>query len=208
MQRRKMSRLTRLAMGTAEEIAAGKNPPVVFASRFGEWRQSAEQMFRYFKEKEISPAGFGLSVHNTAPSQLSMLTGNRAAYTAISGAEFTFDAGLLEAAAMLHHEDEVLYLCATEEVPEAYCGALGDEMGDEMGDEIQEFAVGLLLGRERTEESAVPLSIDFAPRNGVTGSDFRRAQDFMRFISSTAASSTASPPLFEGPCYTLCRCED
>jgi hypothetical protein len=157
-------------------------------------------MLRYFKEKEISPAGFGFSVHNTAPSQLSMLKGNQAAYTAISGAELTFDAGLLEAAVMLHFEAEVLYLCAAEEVPEAYRGALGDGMGGE----IQEFAVGLLLGRERTEESAVPLSIDFGARSSVADGDFRRAQDFMRFVCPAATP----PPLFEGPCYTLSRCED
>jgi len=194
MQKRKMSRLTRLVVGIAEEIAAGEKLPVVFASRFGEWRQSVEQMLRYFKEKEISPAGFGFSVHNAAPSQLSILKGNQMAYTAISGAAHTFDAGLLEAAAMLHQEDEVLYLCATEEMPETYRSAFDDEM--------QEFAIGLLLGRAQTEESANQLSIDFASRNSVVGKDLYRARDFIRFISS----ATASSPLFEGPCYALRRC--
>jgi hypothetical protein len=194
MQRRKMSRLTRIAVGVAEEVAGGGGLPVVFASRFGEWRQSVEQMLRYFKEKEVSPAGFSFSIHNTAPSQLSILKGNRATYTALSGAERTFDAGLLEAAAMLQQEEEVLYLCAAEEAPEAYRSALGDE--------AQEFAVGLRLGRAGAGESAVPLSIDFAPRNSATGSDFRRAQDFVRFIGPAASS----PALFEGPCYTLRRC--
>jgi hypothetical protein len=196
MQRRKMSRLTRIVVGIAEEIAAGENLPVVFASRFGEWGQSTKQMLNYFKEKEMSPAGFVFSVHNTAPSQLSMLRGNRTAYTAISGAEHTFDAGLLEAAAMLYKEDEVLCLCATEEIPEVYRDAFDGE--------TQEFAIGFRLGRSQAEESAIPLLIDFASRNNAPGSDFRRAQDFMRFIGPAAAS----PPLFEGPCCTLRRCEN
>jgi hypothetical protein len=194
LQRRKMSRLTCLVVGIAEEIAASEKLPIVFASRFGEWKQSAQQMLRYFKEEEMSPAGFSFSVHNAAPSQLSILKGNQTAYTAISGASHTFDAGLLEAAAMLCQEDKVLYLCATEEVPETYRGAFDDE--------IQEFAVGILLGRAQSEESAVPLFIDFSSRNSVVGSDLCRARDFVRFIGSTAAS----PSLFEGPCYALCRC--
>jgi hypothetical protein len=243
MQRRKMSRLARLAVGIAEEVACGGMPPVVFASRFGEWRQSAEQMFRYCSEKDMSPAGFGLSVHNAAPSLLSILKGNRTAYIAISGAELTFDAWMLESAATLCHEDEVLAICAAEGVSEAYCGAFGDGgdgCGDDVcgdgcsgghgdgggnggngrndgggddghgyGDGMQEFAIGLLLGRERTDESAVPLCIDFRARNRAAAhGDLRRAQDFMRFmrfIDPAGASSPAPPPL-EGPCCTLRRC--
>jgi len=195
MQKRKMSRLTRLAIGVAEGLATSEKLPVVFASRFGEWRQSVEQMLRYFKEKEMSPAGFGFSVHNAAPSQLSILKGNQMAYTSISGATHTFDAGLLESVTMLHKGNEVLYLCATESMPETYRKAFDDE--------IQEFAIGLRLGRVQTEESAIPLVIDFASRNNVVGNDFRRACDFMAFIGSNVASS----PLFEGPCYGLRRCE-
>jgi hypothetical protein len=196
LQKRKMSRLTKLVIGIAEEMASDGKLSVVFASRFGEWIQSAGQMLHYFKEHEMSPARFGFSVHNTAPSLLSILRGNQKAYTAISGAAHTFDSGLLEAAAMLHKEDEVLYLCAAEEVPETYRNAFDDE--------LQEFAIGLRLGRAQTENLAIPIFIDFASRNSVIGNDFSRARDFVRFINSTASP----PSLFEGPCYILRRCEN
>jgi len=195
MQRRKMSRLTRIAIGMAEEVAGGDRLPVVFASRFGEWRQSAEQMLRYFKDKEVSPVGFGFSVHNTAPSWVSILKGNQKAYTAISGAERTFDSGLLEAAATLHTEDEVLFLCAAEETPETYRSVFGGEP--------MEFAVALRLGRARMDASAAGLTIDFASRSSVSGGDLCRARDFVRFMCRSAAA----PPLFDGPFYALRRCE-
>jgi hypothetical protein len=191
---RKMSRLTRLVIGVAEKAApGGKEIPFVFASRFGEWGQTLKQMRRYFQEREISPAGFGFSVHNTAPGQLSIIKNNHKTYTAISGAAHTFDAGMLEAVSMLHAEEEVLYVCAEECVPEAYRSVIDEE--------IPEFAIGLCMGRVQAEESAVPLTIDFGARNSVVGSDFSRAGDFARFLGSAASA-------FDGLHYALRQCEN
>jgi hypothetical protein len=191
MHRRKMSRLVRLVMGVASWIAPEEREiPLVYASRFGEWGQTLKQMLRYFEEKEISPAGFGFSVHNAAPAQHSIQNNNHKAYTAISGSAHTFDAGLTEAAAMLLAEEEVLFICAEEGAPETYSDAIRNE--------TSEYAIGLRIGRIQTEDGAIPLAVDFRARNIVSGDNYSRALDFMRFLSSTA-------PSFDGPHYSLHR---
>ena len=194
MQRRKLSRLTRLALGVAEEVAPmGREFPLVYASRFGEWGQSLEQQLRYFREKEMSPAGFSSSVHNTAPGQHSILKKNHKTYTAIAAANQTFDAGMAESTAMLLKEEEAVYLCAGEEKPEVYQSAFNEK--------FPQFTIGLWIGQKKMEEAAIPLKIDFAARNVVSGDDFSRACDFIRFLNSNA-------PTFDGPYYTLYRCKN
>jgi hypothetical protein len=191
MQRRKMSRLTCLVLGVAAGIAPeGREIPLVYASRFGEWGQTLKQMLRYCEEKEISPAGFGFSVHNTAPAQYSIQKNNHKAYTAISGSAHTFDAGLTEAAAMLLAEEEVLYICAEEGAPEIYRGAIKEG--------TSEYAIGLRIGRVQTEDGAMPLAVDFKARNNVSDDNYSRAAGFAHFLGSAA-------PSFDGPHYSLHR---
>ncbi|MCL1894679.1 MAG: beta-ketoacyl synthase chain length factor [Holophagaceae bacterium] len=177
MQRRKMSRLTRLVIGIAEEIIPkDREFPLVYASRFGDWGQTLEQVLRYSKEKEISPTGFGFSVHNAVPAQLSILKKNHSAYTAISSSAHTFDAGLVESVTMLSEQEDVVYICAGEETPETYRVVLTEE--------FQRFAIGLWISRERADETAIPVYIDFSEKNDVQGNDFSRSQDFFHFLSS------------------------
>jgi hypothetical protein len=191
MQRRKMSRLTCLVLGIAAGIAPeGREIPLVYASRFGEWGQTLKQMLRFFEEREISPVGFGFSVHNTAPAQYSIQKNNHKAYTAISGSAHTFDAGLTEAAAMLIAEEEVLYVCAEEGAPEIYRGAIKEE--------TSEYAIGLRIGRVQAEDGAMPLVVDFKARNNVSGGNHSRAVAFMHFLGSDA-------PSFDGPHCSLHR---
>ena len=71
--------------------------PVVFASRWGEIGTTVKLMQQMHGEGEMSPAGFSNSVHNAAPGHLSLLTKNRAPYTAIAAGPDSYEMGLLEA---------------------------------------------------------------------------------------------------------------
>ncbi|MCL1892786.1 MAG: beta-ketoacyl synthase chain length factor [Holophagaceae bacterium] len=191
MQRRKMSRLTRLVIGIAEEIIPkGKQFPLVYASRFGDWGQTLEQVFRYSTEKEISPIGFGNSVHNAVPAQLSILKNNHSAYTAISSGTHTFDAGLTESVSMLLEHEDVIYICAGEETPEPYRAVLAEE--------FNRFAIGLWISRVKADETSIPVSFDFSERNDVHGDEYSRSVDFFNFLSSMNSS-------FTGHHYKLCK---
>ena len=191
MQRRKMSCLTRLVIGIVEEIAPPDGAfPIVYSSRFGDWGQTLGQVLKYSKEKEISPIGFGFSVHNAVPAQLSILKNNHSTYTAISCGANTFDAGLIESVTMLLQQEDVIYICAGDETPETYRVVLPNE--------FNRFAFGLWMSKNKETETAIPVSIDFSERSNVQGDDFSRSRDFYSFLSSIT-----SP--FVGPYYIVRR---
>lgn len=118
MERRRLTALERAAIAVAHRaVPEPAGTPVVFASRWGEIGTTLKLMRQFREEGEMSPAGFASSVHNAAPGAFSLLTGNRAAYTAIAAGEETFSLGLLEAAAM---SGRVLFVFAEEETPAFY----------------------------------------------------------------------------------------
>lgn len=121
MERRRLTALEKAALCVAwrvQEAAGGSAPDaVVFASRWGEIGTTLKLMRQMFDEGEMSPAGFANSVHNAAPGHFSLLTGNRAPYTAIAAAEKTCEMGLLEASL---HPGRVLFVHAEEATPEFY----------------------------------------------------------------------------------------
>ena len=91
--------------------------PVVFASRWGEIGTTVKLMQQMHADGEMSPAGFSNSVHNAAPGHLSLLSKNRASYTAIAAGADSYEMGLLEAST---YPGKVLFVYAEEDTPEFY----------------------------------------------------------------------------------------
>lgn len=120
MERRRLTALEKAALSVAwkAQEAAGCAPDaVVFASRWGEIGTTLKLMRQMFEEHEMSPAGFSNSVHNASPGHFSLITKNRAPYTAIAAAERTYEMGLLEASS---YTGRVLFVYAEEATPEFY----------------------------------------------------------------------------------------
>lgn len=118
MERRRLTLLERAALSVAWKIYPhGEQIPVVFASRWGEIGTTLKLMRQMHDEGEMSPAGFSNSVHNAAPGHLSLLTKNKAPYTAISAGAETYEMGMLEAST---YPGKVLFVYAEESTPEMY----------------------------------------------------------------------------------------
>ena len=62
---------------------------------------------QFHADGEMSPAGFSASVHNAAPGAFSLLTKNKAPYTAIAARDRSLEAGLLDALAL---QTEVVFV--------------------------------------------------------------------------------------------------
>lgn len=117
MMRRKLSDIEKIALWVAEQTAPKGVYRSVFASRFGEWRQTLKLLRQFYTDKEVSPAGFSLSVHNAAAGLYSLLKQNPESYTALAANEDTFEMGFIEA---YLSEKPVLYVYAEEEAPDLY----------------------------------------------------------------------------------------
>ena len=127
MERRRLTGVERAALSVAhqalEQIKQSDDQanqtalqiPVVFASRWGEIGTTVKLMQQMHGEGEMGPAGFSNSVHNAAPGHLSLLTKNRAPYTAIAAGPDSYEMGLLEAST---YPGRVLFVYAEEETPE------------------------------------------------------------------------------------------
>lgn len=138
MERRRLSPLERAALSVAWKVYPhGEEVPVVFASRWGEIGTTVRLMRQQYDEGEVSPAGFANSVHNAAPGHFSLLTKNRAPYTAIAAGERTYEMGMLEAST---YPGKVLFVYAEENTPE-FCL-------DRFGTPVVAEAVAMLMDND------------------------------------------------------------
>ena len=118
MERRRLTGVEKAALSVAWKVyPAGEPIPVVFASRWGEIGTTVKLMRQMHEEGEMSPAGFANSVHNATPGHWSLLTKNRAPYTAIAAGPDSREMGLLEAST---YPGKVVFVYAEEETPELY----------------------------------------------------------------------------------------
>lgn len=124
LERRRLTGVERAALSTAWQVKGEGTSPVVFASRWGEIGVTAKLMKQFHADGEMSPAGFSASVHNAAPGAFSLLTKNKAPYTAIAARERSLESGLLEALAL---RTEVVFVYAEEATPDLYQGEFQDE---------------------------------------------------------------------------------
>jgi len=117
LERRRLTSLERAALSVAWQVKTDAELPVVFASRWGEIGVTLKLIRQFHDDGEMSPAGFSASVHNAAPGAFSLLTKNRAPYTAIAARDRSLEAGLLEAVAMRR---ETVFVYAEETTPDFY----------------------------------------------------------------------------------------
>lgn len=120
LQRRRMSRLARMALEVATEIPGGTTADYcVFCSRHGEIQRTDSILEDLASGIEPSPTDFAMSVHNTSVGLYSIVCQMHVPSTSICAGELTFLAGWIEAAAWLaeHPGHSVLLVMFDEGVP-------------------------------------------------------------------------------------------
>lgn len=121
MLRRRLSQLTRMCLKTAHECGLeNSRVPSVFASRYGELEQTLKLLKSISDAQDFSPAGFSLSVHNTAAGINSIISKNTQSYTTVSACEETFEMALLEALGRLQNHENILLVLGEEFIKELY----------------------------------------------------------------------------------------
>lgn len=175
MLRRKLSQSIKITLFVAHYASLGQaNFKSVYTSRFGEWEKTVKQLQMYFEEKELSPAVFGLSVHNAPIGMFSLLNGNTKPYTSISGCEHSFDVGLIEAVSTLQTEDKVLFVSADERIPDFYKSAFPEKLNP--------LAIGLMLSNKRLSKQDIHLQICIGDQYPLTKNNYQQSLKFIKFL--------------------------
>lgn len=121
MQRRRLSRLSRLCLQVAHEAGHSiATLPTVFASRHGELHRTLGLLEQLSAAEPLSPMAFSLSVHNTASGLYAIHTGNTAPSTAVAAGKDTLPMAFLEAASLLQSHPAVMLIYAEEPLPTLY----------------------------------------------------------------------------------------
>lgn len=123
MVRRRLSRLSRLALQAAHDCAAGYGAlRMVFASRHGELTRTTAILDAITAREPVSPTAFGLSVLNAASGVFGMVRGDRSPATAIAAGTETLGYALLEAHAqcLADAATPILMVYANEAADPAY----------------------------------------------------------------------------------------
>lgn len=98
MMRRRMSKLSKLAVQTAIQLLKEADIDyLVFSSRHGELHRSAELIKEIIQGAEPSPMSFSQSVHNTAAGLSTIATKKALPVTSIAAGENSFQSALTEA---------------------------------------------------------------------------------------------------------------
>lgn len=139
MQRRRLSRLARMAFYVGWPLAEGhENLPLVFLSRHGETPRTFEILSDLAAGEPLSPTQFSLSVHNAVIGLWSIMRNETSEMTALAAAGDGLEHAMLEAAALLQEgAPAVLVIIAEEQPPAAYAKFIDDVPFP--------YAVGLLL---------------------------------------------------------------
>ncbi|WP_077045066.1 beta-ketoacyl synthase chain length factor [Pseudomonas sp. KK4] len=139
MQRRRLSRLARMAFSVGWPLAEGhQDLPLVFVSRHGETPRTVDILSDLAADQPLSPTQFSLSVHNAIIGLWSIMRGETSEMTALAAAGDGLEQGMLEAAALLAEGAPAVLLVITEEQPpQAYSTWIDDVPFA--------YAVGLLI---------------------------------------------------------------
>ncbi len=102
MQRRRTSRLTKMALATALEVAADESfDYTIFCSQHGEIVRTWDILSSINAGTEISPTAFSQSVHNTSSGLFTILESSTAPSMSMASGANTFAYGWMEAQAYL-----------------------------------------------------------------------------------------------------------
>jgi hypothetical protein len=139
MQRRRLSRLARMAFSVGWPLAEGiEQLPLVFVSRHGETPRTLDILTDLAANQPLSPTQFSLSVHNAVIGLWSIMRGETSEMTALAAAGDGLEHGIIEAVALLAEGSPAVLLIVTEEQPPA-------AYADWIEDVPFPYAVGLLL---------------------------------------------------------------
>ncbi|MDP2832984.1 MAG: beta-ketoacyl synthase chain length factor [Pseudomonadota bacterium] len=121
--RRRLGRLSRMALHVANEAATGwASLSTIFASRHGELSRTVGILHALAANEAPSPTAFSLSVHNSAAGIFSIFRADRAPSTALAAGEETLLWALAEAAIRLASDPDtaILLVYADEPLPGEY----------------------------------------------------------------------------------------
>ena len=176
MQRRRLSSSARLMFDAAWPLAeAFPNCPLVFASHDGEINRSFELWLSLLREQTVSPASFGLSVHNALAGQWSMLRQDMSENTALAADEDSLESALAEAYALLQEgADKVWVVLADEPLHREYAVAA----------ERAPFAHALAMVLEAGDDYRISLLKPDAEKENPPRSPYWGALEWIRFMLS------------------------
>lgn len=118
MQRRRLSRLARMAFHVAWPLAELAGPaPLVFASRHGETPRTLAILSDLAHDEPLSPTQFSLSVHNAVIGLWSILRQDTSEMTALAAAGDGLEQAILEASGLLAEGAPAVLLVLAEETP-------------------------------------------------------------------------------------------
>ena len=119
-QRRRLSRLARMAFAVATPLAEGQPPmPLVYASRHGETPRTFAILSDMAREEALSPTQFSLSVHNAIIGLWSIQQNDHSEMTALAAEGDGLEHALLEAAMLLAEGAPSVLVVVTEDRPPA-----------------------------------------------------------------------------------------
>jgi Beta-ketoacyl synthase, N-terminal domain len=133
MQRRRLSKLSKMAVQLALECSDGAvTDYTIFGSRHGEVVRTRGMLDDMAVGETLSPTQFSQSVHNTSSGLFAILADDRGPATSIAAGAATFAACWTEAVAELaaHPERTVLLICADEVLPSIYAETSADQQCD------------------------------------------------------------------------------
>lgn len=120
--RRHAGRLGRLACSVAyDTLGDQRDIPVVFSSRYGEVSRSVDLLTALAALEELSPASFGLSVHNAITGLFSMARKDTVNSISLAAGDDCAEYGTVEACSLLAHgAPSVLLVVADVPLPDIY----------------------------------------------------------------------------------------
>jgi Beta-ketoacyl synthase, N-terminal domain len=140
MQRRRMSRLSRMALAAALDVIPGETIDYsIFCSQHGEIVRTSALLLSMTQGIELSPTAFAQSVHNTASGLFTVIAKSKAPSSSIASGANTFAYGWMDAQAYLarNPNDRVLLVDFDEVIPDEY-----QTYSDQL---ISDHALGLVL---------------------------------------------------------------
>jgi hypothetical protein len=123
IHRRRMSLLSKQALQVALQTGAEAAPDfLVFCSQHGELPRTQEMLADIVAGRELSPAAFSQSVHNSSAGLYTIIAGSRAPATSLAAGASTFAYGWIEADAYLRETPSarVLLVMAEDLLPSMY----------------------------------------------------------------------------------------
>ena len=123
MHRRRMSRLSRMALAAALDAASGQTVDYsIFCSQHGEINRTSALLLSITQGIELSPSAFSQSVHNTASGLFTVIAKSNAPSNSIASGANTFAYGWLDAQAYLarNPSHRVMLVDFDEVIPDEY----------------------------------------------------------------------------------------